>query len=74
MYEYSCGRQKIFHCWIVATFNHQQHRSAFFTRAGFFPGKFQTFLSEVVGIAFWDKQDMYPGNNVTKDEPISYYI
>jgi hypothetical protein len=64
----------MFHCWIVVTINHQQHRNAFFTTAGFMPGKFQTFFSEVRGNAFWDKQDMYPGNDVTKDEPIGYYI
>jgi hypothetical protein len=64
----------MFYCWIVATFNHQQHRSAFFTKAGFVPRKFQIFVSEVIRIAFWDKQNMYPGNDVTKDEPIGCYV
>jgi hypothetical protein len=64
----------MFYCWIIAIFNQQQHRSAFFTKAGFVSRKFQTFVSEVIRIAFWDKQDMYPGNDVTKDEPNGYYI
>jgi hypothetical protein len=74
IYEHSCSREKIFHCWIAAIFDHKQLPIVFFTTAGFVTGKFQTFFTEAMGIAFWEKQGMYPGNDITKDEPIGYYF
>jgi len=64
----------MFHCWIAVIFDHKQLTIVFFTTAGFVTGKFKTFVTEVMGIAFWDKQDMYPGNAIKKDEPIGYYF
>ena len=64
----------MFQGWIVVIFDHKQHPIVFFTTAGFVTGKFQTFVTEEMGIVFWDKHDMYPGNDITKDEPISYYF
>ena len=74
MYEHSYSRKTMFHCWFVVIFKHMRNRRTFFTTENFGHGKFQTFVTEVIGSAFWDKQVMYPGNIFNKDEPICYYF